>query len=165
MIFSLVSMAAGGSLLYLGIVKNYTLSIHHMALPQWTIYGAGGITALVGFSLCIVALRSKKCTDCNKVLTDGKVKFSIDRRDAVVEAVHILDGKKLRELPMVEEDNNCVILALSYCPNCENVAVMRVFSRENWNDTDLVPLKEISGNSIASLVKFVKESGSGAENL
>ncbi len=157
-------MAFSGFLFYMGLVHEYTISIKRFTLPQWSIYVLGGIAALIGIALFLTSLRNKKCLDCGKILQEGNVELPLDKKDAVLEAVNTLNAELLKGLPVQDGGSDSIIMNLNFCPKCTSVAEVDVISRKDWDDTVLIPVKEISGNGVEALVKYVEEFGEVEED-
>lgn len=154
--YGLVGVAIGLGLLYAGLTMDVTLAIGRLALPKWSIYGAGTVIALGGALLAAMSLKTEKCGPCGATLEHGEAHFPPEASAMVMGALQHLDPRALQGLPMVPEQPHRATVQMRFCPDCGQVGELSARQYQGVQEHQLIAPGVVTGPAVEGIAEVVQ---------
>jgi len=155
-LYALGAFAGGVAVILFGAIGNTTLAIGKLELPGWSMYVAGALIIGLGVLLLTVSLDSQKCSKCGAFAEAEEAYFPLEMLAQVVEAVEGGHSGPLVNAPKVPKNQMKSVLHVTYCPGCEQAAVVEVTKWEHFQPHDVLPKRPFEGPAAAGFASVVK---------
>ncbi len=153
-IFGLGLAVAGIALTTILHFSNMTIAISRIRLPQWSIYVVGGIFVIVGILLIISALKEDLCIQCNAKIKDIELAISPKHKDILMNAIHGKEEMPFKNLTILDDSANALILNISFCEKCANFAKISLKENVNYSSEILVEDTYINEKQVKYYIDF-----------